>query len=94
MDGKFSLSVEDKATIRISYIGYIEQHITTEGRTTFNITLTEDTRALDELVVIGYGTQRKGEVTSSVASVRPENFGKGAMKDVGQLIQGKLQAWQ
>ena len=90
MDGKFSLNVEDKATIRISYIGYIEQHITTEGRTTFNITLTEDTRALDELVVIGYGTQRKGEVTSSVASVRPENFGKGAMKDVGQLIQGKV----
>ena len=43
---------------------------------------------MDEVVVIGYGTQRKGDVTSSVASVKADNFVKGAVKDVGQLIQG------
>ena len=45
---------------------------------------------MDEVVVIGYGTQRKGDVTSSVASVKADNFVKGAVKDVGQLIQGKV----
>lgn len=50
----------------------------------------EDSQNLDEVVVIGYGTQRKGDVTSSVASVKSENFVKGAVKDVGQLIQGKV----
>lgn len=52
--------------------------------------LKEDTKTLDEVVVIGYGTQRKGDVTSSVASVKADNFVKGAVKDVGQLIQGKV----
>lgn len=48
---------------------------------------------MDEVVVIGYGTQRKGDVTSSVASVKADNFVKGAVKDVGQLIQGKVAIW-
>lgn len=54
------------------------------------VILSEEIQAFDEIVVIGYGTQRKGDVTSSVASVRPEDFVKGAVKDIGQLIQGKV----
>ncbi|HRF68235.1 MAG TPA: SusC/RagA family TonB-linked outer membrane protein [Muribaculum sp.] len=54
------------------------------------IKLVEDSKNLEEVVVIGYGTQRKSDVTSSVASVKAENFVKGAVKDIGQLIQGKV----
>lgn len=89
-DGKFSLSVESDAVLHISYIGYIAQEVSVNNRTQLNIALDEDIQALSELVVIGYGTQRKGDVTSSVSSVRSEDFGKGAIKDVGQLIQGKV----
>ena len=55
-----------------------------------NVVLEPENKALEEVVVIGYGTQRKGDVTSSVASVKADNFVKGAVKDVGQLIQGKV----
>ena len=89
-DGKFTLNVSNNAVLRVSYIGYLEQEAATEGKSIVNIVLQEDTRTLDELVVIGYGTQRKGDVTSSVASVGPEDFNKGAVKDVGQLIAGKV----
>src|SRR5690554_2290770 len=54
VDGKFTLSVENNATIHISYIGYLEQSVNTVGQTTLIITLLEDTRALDEVVVVGY----------------------------------------
>ena len=60
-----------------------------QEKKSLEIILKEDTKTLDEVVVIGYGTQRKGDVTSSVASVKADNFVKGAVKDVGQLIQGK-----
>lgn len=74
----------------ISYIGYVTQEVPTAGKNSLEIVLKEDTKTLDEVVVIGYGTQRKGDVTSSVASVKADNFVKGAVKDVGQLIQGKV----
>lgn len=74
----------------ISYIGYVTQEVPTVEKKSLEIILKEDTKTLDEVVVIGYGTQRKGDVTSSVASVKADNFVKGAVKDVGQLIQGKV----
>ena len=75
---------------RVCYIGYVTQEVPTAGKNSLEIVLKEDTKTLDEVVVIGYGTQRKGDVTSSVASVKADNFVKGAVKDVGQLIQGKV----
>lgn len=89
-DGKFSLEVPAKSTLVISYIGYITQELTLTDKKPLEIILKEDTEMLDEVVVIGYGTQRKGDVTSSVASVKADNFVKGAVKDIGQLIQGKV----
>ena len=77
-------------TAIVSYIGYVTQEVAVTGRKPLVITLAEDNKTLDEVVVIGYGTQRKGDVTSSVASVKAEDFVKGAVKDVGQLIQGKV----
>lgn len=89
-DGNFMLDVPAKSVLVISYIGYVIQEVPTAGKNSLEIVLKEDTKTLDEVVVIGYGTQRKGDVTSSVASVKADNFVKGAVKDVGQLIQGKV----
>ena len=89
-DGNFMLDVPAKSVLVISYIGYVTQEVPTAGKKSLEIILKEDTKTLDEVVVIGYGTQRKGDVTSSVASVKADNFVKGAVKDVGQLIQGKV----
>lgn len=89
-DGNFMLDVPTKSVLVISYIGYVTQEVPTAEKKSLEIILKEDTKTLDEVVVIGYGTQRKGDVTSSVASVKADNFVKGAVKDVGQLIQGKV----
>lgn len=79
----------------ISFVGYEPQELTSyqlkaNASFTISVKLKEIGRLLNEVVVIGYGTQRKGDITSSVASVKAENFIKGAVKDAGQLIQGKV----
>lgn len=90
LDGKFTLEVPSNAILRISYIGYITQEVAITGKTAYTIQLAEDTETLDEVVVVGYGTMKKGDVTSAVASVKSEDFIKGAVKDATQLIQGKI----
>ena len=90
ISGNFVLTVSDNAVVKISYIGYVAQQVKAVQGKPLNIVLREDTKTLDEVVVIGYGIQRKGDVTSSVASIKSEDFSKGAVKDVGQLIQGKV----
>ncbi len=91
MDGNFTLEVSSaKATLQISSLGYVTQEIAVGGKTEFKIVLKDDTKSLDEVVVIGYGVQRKGDATSSVASVKSDSFNKGMSQDVGQLIQGKV----
>ncbi len=90
ISGNFVLTVSDNAVVKVSYIGYVAQQVKAVQGKPLNIVLREDTKTLDEVVVIGYGIQRKGDVTSSVASIKSEDFSKGAVKDVGQLIQGKV----
>ncbi|WP_202913719.1 SusC/RagA family TonB-linked outer membrane protein [Pararcticibacter amylolyticus] len=89
--GRFTLpGLVPDAVLVVSYLGYQTREIPLKGRKSLSISLVEDSRLLEDVVIIGYGTQKKGDVTSSVASVRPENFAQGAIKDVGQLIQGKV----
>ena len=88
VDGKFTLSVENNATIQISYIGYLEQSVNTVGQTTMSITLLEDTRALDEVVVVGYGTQKKVNLTGAVDVVSSKQFDNRQASTVTQLLQG------
>lgn len=89
LDGKFAVTVPTANDILvISYIGYETKEV--KASSVMNIVLGEDVRQLNEIVVIGYGTQKKGDVTSAVASVKAADFTKGAVKDVGQLIQGKV----
>lgn len=89
-DGNFTLNVAPGATLVISYIGYKNQEMKVIPGKSLNIILQEDTETLEEVVVVGYGVQKKSDVTGSVASVKADNFVKGAVKDVGQLIQGKV----
>ena len=73
----------------ISYIGYKTQEIPVGNGGKKDITMQDDSELMDEVVVIGYGTQRKGDVTSAISSVKSESCVKGAVADAGQLIQGK-----
>ena len=89
IDGNFSIDVAENATLQISYIGYVEQTINTSGRINFNIVLSEDTKTLDELVVIGYGTVRRGDVTTAVSSVSLDDLNERPIVSAAQAIQGK-----
>ncbi|MDL2208965.1 TonB-dependent receptor, partial [Parabacteroides sp. OttesenSCG-928-O15] len=89
-EGKFTLNVENKDILEVSYIGYITQSVAVGNKTSFNIVLLEDVIGMEEVVVIGYGTIKTADVTSSVVSVKPDNFTQGSVRDVGQLIQGKV----
>lgn len=87
-DGEFSLQVPVGATLQISYIGYLSQEIRIENQTQLNIVLQEDTQTLDEVVVVGYGVQKKSDVTGSVTSVAKERLSKLPVTNVLQAVQG------
>ena len=90
MDGKFSLEVEEGATLQISYIGYANQEIKVGNQKTLSIALKEDAEALDELVVVGYGTQKKVNLTGAVAQVSGEVMKDRQVSNVGQALQGTI----
>ena len=93
-DGRFFLTIESEGVLQISYIGYLGQEINTAGRTSFDIVLREDTRSLEEVVVIGYGTQRKVNLTGAVASVGSIELTKRPTPNVQNLLQGKVSGLQ
>lgn len=90
VNGKFSLNVENDAIIHISYIGFIEQEISVTNKSTFIIILREDVKVLDEMVVVGYGTQRRGNLTGSIASVRTEKLTVAPITNVTNMLGGQL----
>ncbi len=88
IDGNFSLNVGNDASISISYIGYLAQTINTTGRTNFNIVLLEDMKALDEVVVIGYGTRQRRSITGAVDQVASDMFENRPVSNAMQALQG------
>jgi iron complex outermembrane receptor protein len=88
-DGNYILTVGENATLVISYIGYSTSEIAVDGRSTVNVTLAEDAQALDEVVIIGYGTTTVKDATGSVSSVTAKDFNGGVISSAEQLIQGK-----
>lgn len=88
LDGKFSLSVASGTTLQVSYIGYVSQDVKAISGKPLTITLNEDTKTLDEVVVVGYGTQKKSDVTGSVTSVSKDRLGKLPVTNVLQAVQG------
>ena len=91
MDGRFNLqSVPSSAQLQFSYIGYLTQTVKVGNSTNFNITLSEDNASLDEVVVIGYQTVKRRDLTGSVASVNNKQLTAAPVADVAQALQGKL----
>lgn len=88
------LDVNENATIVFSYIGYQSQEVVLNGRSNINITLIEDSQTLDEVVVVGYGTQRVSDVTGSVASVSSKELLDRPVVNVGQALQNKVSGIQ
>src|SRR5690606_37635710 len=90
-DGNYQLSnVPDGATLVCSYVSFATQEVQFNGQSTINVTLEEDTQSLEEEVVVGYGTQKKKEVTTSVSSVYAQDFIQGGARSPMDLIQGKV----
>jgi iron complex outermembrane receptor protein len=94
MDGMFTLEVDASDILRISYIGYKTVEVPVEGRTELVIELEPDVISFDEVVVIGYGQQRKGDLTGSVSNVSSKDFKKGIISTPEQLINGKVSGVQ
>jgi len=90
VDGNFSLRIEENAVLHISYIGYLPQDINTSDRTTFTIVLVEDTKALEELVVIGYGTARKIDLTGSTSSLGGDQLRMKSTPQLSSQMQGQM----
>ncbi|MDR1368718.1 MAG: TonB-dependent receptor [Dysgonamonadaceae bacterium] len=90
MDGNFTLQVSSDAVIQITYIGYAPQEIPVGNRTSFNIFLKEDTQMLDEVVVVGYGIQKRASVTGSVASIQSKDLTTVKTPNVSNALAGKL----
>lgn len=90
IDGRFSLSVENDAVLHVSYIGYLAQDVNTAGRTIINVVLQEDTKSLDEVVVVGYGVQRKRDITGAVAQVDVKKMETLPNVNVSQALRGTV----
>lgn len=89
-DGNFILNVEEGAPLEISYIGYKSQQLKAIAGKSLAITLREDNELLDEVVVIGYGTQKKADLTGSVANVNADKLNTQSNTTIGQALQGKI----
>src|SRR5688572_8035002 len=87
-EGRFVLHAKPGDSLQFSFIGYEDFHFVLRNETELNISLTEATTVLDEVVVVGYGTQAKKDLTGVVASVQEKDFNKGNFISPDQLIQG------
>lgn len=89
-DGKFTLTIPDNSRITVSYVGYTTQTLTVKGTKEMNVILKEDTEMLNEVVVIGYGSVAKKELTSAVSHVSSKDFLNVGSSDPAMQIQGKV----
>lgn len=90
MDGQFTLNVPENAILQISYIGFINQNIKVGTDKSITVQLQEDSQSLDEVVVVGYGTMKKSDLTGSVSSLTSDNFKTGTDLTPQQLMQGSF----
>ena len=89
-DGNYSLEVPENAVLQISYIGNLTEEVTVGNKSSINVTLKEDSQALDELVVVGYGTMRKSDVTGSIATAKGEELVKQQSFSALDNLRGKV----
>lgn len=94
VDGNFSLSVPANSTLTISFVGYKTQTVPVNGKNSLKVTLQEDTEVLDEVVVVGYGTMKKSDLTGAVSSVGVKDIKDSPVANIGQAMQGKVSGVQ
>lgn len=90
INGKYSIEIPASATLVFSYIGYVEQELKVGNKRVINVTLVEDSELLDEVVVVGYGYQRKSDVATSVASVKTDEMKSFPAGNVGDMLRGRV----
>lgn len=94
IDGAFSLDVSNNPVLTISYIGYISQEVPTLGKSDLKIILKEDSKILDEIVVVGYGVMRKTDLTGSVSSISAKTIKDKPVANIGEALQGRASGVQ
>lgn len=90
IDGNFSIEAEPQSVIEVSYIGYLTQETVINNQKSIRFLLKEDTKTLDEVVVIGYGVQKKADLTGSVANINTEKLNTQSNANISQALQGKI----
>lgn len=94
IDGNFDLQVSDNAVLQVSFIGYVSQEIKVTQKTTYKIQLQEDAKTLEEVVVVGYGTMKKKDLTGAVASVKMDDTPVSTISTVSHALAGKAAGLQ
>ena len=87
-NGQFSVNAASNATLNISYVGYVTQQVSVGGRNNISVTLKEDTNTLNDVVVIGYGTMKKSDISGSVATINKEQMERKVPVNIAQALQG------
>ena len=90
IDGNFTIEADSKSILEVSYIGYIKQEAIVGNQKNIRIIMKEDAKTLDEVVVIGYGVQKKADLTGSVANINTEKLNTQSNANIGQALQGKI----
>ena len=94
LDGNYTLDVPSNAVLSISYIGYLTQEIPVKDKTIINVTMKEDTKSLEEVVVIGYGSVKKSNLTGAITQVKAEDLPQAGNMSLGQMLTGKAAGMQ
>lgn len=90
VDGDFSIEAAQGAILQISYVGYISKEVSVNNQSVYKIVMVEDTQALDEVVVVGYGTQKKVNLTGAVATVKGDDITKRPVVNAANMLQGLM----
>ncbi|WP_137403425.1 SusC/RagA family TonB-linked outer membrane protein [Echinicola rosea] len=90
LEGKFSISASSQQTLVFSYLGFTSKEVLVGNQEFLNVTLEEDLSDLDEIVVVGYGTVKKSDLTGSVASVKPDELNLGSLQNIDQMMTGRM----
>ena len=94
LDGNYTLEMPSNAVLSISYIGYLTQEISVKDKAVINITMKEDSKSLEEVVVIGYGTVKKSNLTGAITQVKAEDLPQAGNMSLGQMLTGKAAGMQ
>lgn len=90
VDGNYAINVPSNGTLVFTYVGFKSQEVSVAGKSTINVTLEEDTEMLKEVVVIGYGSVKKEDLSGSIVAIKAEEINKGAITSPQQMLQGKV----